>query len=61
MERGRTLCRLRTLSDRFCLFLDSGRNLHESRCPYGNGLRRRWKRIVSGYCQLFLGTREKKS
>ena len=27
-----------------------GRNSRESRCPCANGLRRCWKRIVSGYC-----------
>src|SRR5215469_16624906 len=34
---------------------------HENRCPCGNELRRRWKRIVSGCCHLFLVSREKKS
>jgi AcrR family transcriptional regulator len=38
----------------------SGQSSHESRCPCEDGLRRREKRIVSGYCHLFLDRREKK-
>ena len=38
----------------------SGRSSHENRWPCEDGLRRREKRIVSGYCHLFLVRREKK-
>jgi TetR/AcrR family transcriptional repressor of nem operon len=51
---------LRAIIERYLSAPRSGRSSHESPYPCANGLRRCWKRIVSGYRHLFLVGREKK-